>query len=373
MTQAILETIATNPKMVQTYPLNQHITTVDSISLEDQEKIELLASQIDVTDVNSIIGFGADAQKGLTQHADQMLKGVRNKDTGPAGQVMGDIMIQVSGLGLDSLDPDAKPGWFGKMLKKLSPIQRFIQKYDTIENQIDTMICKLETEKLKLSRDIISLDGMYEEALQFFHDLRLYIAAGELRLKQINEVGLPAAKSKLNSSSDVLAAQELRDLQERTFDLERKIQDLMLTRTATMQLLPQLRMIQDVDKGLVTKIQTQIMTTIPIWKSQIAMAITLWRQQEAIKISRTVSDGTNDMLLRNFELLKTNSGAARREIERGSIDIETLRTTNANLISAIKEATEIATEGRRKRVESQAEMLKLENELKVALKDAANF
>jgi uncharacterized protein YaaN involved in tellurite resistance len=348
------------------------LVAAQELDAADTAKVYEIAKTINMSDTNSIISFGVDAQRGLTEHSDCILKGVRNKDTGPAGEVMNNLMVQVRTLGLDSLDPNAKQSLLGRIFKSLTPVQKFIQSYETIESQVDSMVSKLEREKQTLSRDIIMLDGMYEEALKFFHDLELYIKAANLKLDEVNTVDVPALAAQVEASDSMEDTQALRDLQERALDLERKINDLLLTRTATMQLLPQLRMIQDVDKGLVNKIQSSILVTIPMWKTQIAMAITLWRQASAIKTEQAVADATNEMMVKNAALLKQGSGDARRAMERGVVDIETLKKVNGDLIETIKEATQIAIEGKKARVKAQSEMVQLEADLKTALKDAAN-
>jgi uncharacterized protein YaaN involved in tellurite resistance len=348
------------------------LVAAQELDAADTAKVYEIAKTINMSDTNSIISFGVDAQRGLTEHSDCILKGVRNKDTGPAGEVMNNLMVQVRTLGLDSLDPNAKQSLLGRIFKSLTPVQKFIQSYETIESQVDSMVSKLEREKQTLSRDIIMLDGMYEEALKFFHDLELYIKAANLKLDEVNTVDVPALVAQVEASDSMEDTQALRDLQERALDLERKINDLLLTRTATMQLLPQLRMIQDVDKGLVNKIQSSILVTIPMWKTQIAMAITLWRQASAIKTEQAVADATNEMMVKNAALLKQGSGDARRAMERGVVDIETLKKVNGDLIETIKEATQIAIEGKKARVKAQSEMVQLEADLKTALKDAAN-
>ena len=348
------------------------LVAAQELDAADTAKVYEIAKTINMSDTNSIISFGVDAQRGLTEHSDCILKGVRNKDTGPAGEVMNNLMVQVRTLGLDSLDPNAKQSLLGRIFKSLTPVQKFIQSYETIESQVDSMVSKLEREKQTLSRDIIMLDGMYEEALKFFHDLELYIQAANLKLDEVNTVDVPALAAQVEASDSMEDTQALRDLQERALDLERKINDLLLTRTATMQLLPQLRMIQDVDKGLVNKIQSSILVTIPMWKTQIAMAITLWRQASAIKTEQAVADATNEMMVKNAALLKQGSGDARRAMERGVVDIETLKKVNGDLIETIKEATQIAIEGKKARVKAQSEMVQLEADLKTALKDAAN-
>ena len=219
------------------------------------------------------------------------------------------------------------------------------------------------------------LDGMYDEALIFFNELAFFIEAGELKLVDVRENDIPALQAAFDAAegnAQMLKGNELRDLTERTLDLERKVNDLMLTRTATMQLLPQLRMIQDVDKGLVNKIQSSILTTIPLWKGQIAMAITIYNASKAGKAARMVGDATNEMLVANSEMLKTASHDARVEMERGVIDIESLKTVNANLIATIVEAGDIAAEGKKARIASAKEMGKLEFDLKTAIKTASD-
>lgn len=339
-------------------------------SPEDQSRVKALMAQIDIANTDSIINFGVEAQGGLAKQTDAMLKGVRSKDTGPAGEVMNGLMIQIRGLGLDSLDPNEKQGFLAKMLGKLTPIAKFIQSYESIESQVDAMVTKLTQEKNTLQRDVIMLDDMYNEALAFFDDLSFYIEAGELKLADVKNVDIPALQAKADETGEMLDAQALRDINERTLDLERKINDLMLTRTVTMQMLPQLRMIQDVDKGLVTKIQSSVLVTIPLWKGQIAMAITLHRQASAIKTQKAVADATNEMMLKNSAMMKQNSGDARREMERGVIDIETLKQVNADLIATMVEAGQIAEEGKKARISAQADMAKCETELKIALKNS---
>lgn len=338
---------------------------------QDQKRIQDLKSSIDMNNTTSIISFGVNAQTGLTERSNDILSGVRNKDTGPAGEVMNNLMVQIRGLGLDDLNPNQERGFFGKLLGKLTPVAKFIQQYEGIEGQVNSMVSNLQTHQSVLERDIVMLDGMYDEALDFFNNLAFYIEAGELKLNEVRSIDIPTLEQEIeqltNEQTSMVKANELRDLNERANDLERRIHDLKITRQVTMQMLPQLRMIQDVDKGLVTKIQSSILTTIPIWKTQIAMAITLWRQADATKTTKSVTDATNEMLVKNSALLKENSGAARREIERGVVDIETVKKVNSDLIATINEAIQIAQEGHTARVAAQADMIKCESELKQAL------
>jgi len=369
--------VEVNPELSLEESKGKLATLSENKSLEDQKRVKELKDQIDMGNTSSIISFAVDIQGGLTEKSNAILSGVRNKDTGPAGEVMNGLMVQIRGLGLDDLTPGEKRGLWAKLLNKLTPVAKFIQQYEGIESQVDSMVNQLETHKRTLERDVIMLDGMYDEALVFFNNLAFYIEAGELKLVDVRSIDIPALEkevSEADEKSSMIKANELRDLNERANDLERRVHDLMLTRQVTMQMLPQLRMIQDVDKGLVTKIQSSVLTTIPIWKTQIAMAITLWRQAEATKSTKAVTDATNEMLLKNSKLLKDGSGAARREIERGVVDIETIKQVNQDLIATINEAVQIASDGHKARIAAQADMIKCEAELKDALvnsKDSA--
>lgn len=365
--------VAVDPELSLETSKGQLTTLSKNTSLEDQKRVKELVTQIDMGNTASIISFGVPAQRGLTERSDALLSGVRNKDTGPAGEVMNGLMVQIRGLGLNDLKPGEKPGFFAKLLSKLTPVQKFIQQYESIESQVDSMVNRLENHKRTLERDIIVLDGMYDEALDFFNNLAFFIEAGELKLEDVRNVDIPTLETEVQQADEhtsMAKANELRDLIERANDLERRVHDLKLTRQVTMQMLPQLRMIQDVDKGLVTKIQGSVLTTIPLWKTQIAMAITLWRQAEAVKTTKAVTDATNEMLEKNSALLKENSGAARREIERGVVDIETVKKVNQDLIATITEAVQIAEEGHKARVAAQADMINCEGKLKAALINA---
>ena len=257
------------------------------------------------------------------------------------------------------------------MLSKLTPLQKFIQQYEGIESQVDSMVVKLETEKRKLERDVVMLDGMYDDALVFFNELAWYIEAGEGKLTDVRENDIPALATKAEETGEMLDAQALRDLTERANDLERKVHDLKLTRQVTMQMLPQIRMIQDVDKGLVTKISSSVLTTIPLWKTQIAMAITIWNQASAVKTQKAVTDATNEMLAKNSTLLRQTSADARKEIERGVVDIETVKKVNADLIATIQESIQIAEQGQQARITASAELKEEEAKLKMALRNAS--
>ncbi len=341
---------------------------LDSLPAAQRERVREVMAEIDLENSQSIIAFGVEAQRKLTSSADEMLQRVRNKEVGPVGDTLGDLMTRVRGLGIDELDPDKERGWFEKaVLRRVEPLARFVQRYETVQDQIEDMIVVLESHKSRLLRDVNMLDNLYEATVDYFHQLELYILAAGAKLRELDEDVLPKLQAKAQETGDMLDAQKLRDTIARRDDLERRIHDLQLTRQVTLQSMPQIRLIQDVDKSLVNKIQSSILTTIPVWKSQIAMAITLWNQKKAVDTQRAVTDTTNEMLERNAELLRLGSAEARREIERGIFDIETIKKVNEDLITTIEESIEIVQEGRRKRREAEREMERLEDDLKQAL------
>jgi len=356
------------PAAIPPVGIPSDVTPIGKLDATKQQKVRELMTKIDMNDIHSIIAFGVEAQRELTAAADRMIDGVRNKETGPVGEALGDLMLEVRGLGISDLKPNEKPGVLRRvLLRNVHPVARFIQQYEMVQHQIDSIVAKLEQHRGHLLRDVTMLDKMYESSLAYLGALELYIIAAVEKLRQIDREVLPEMKAQADRSGDVLDAQNLSDMMARRDDLERRIHDLRLTRQVTMQSLPQIRMIQDVDKSLLSKIQSSVLTTIPVWKSQITMTIALWNQQEVLKVQKAVTDTTNEMLARNAELLRMGTAEARKEIERGIFDIETVRKVNEQLISTIKESIRIAEEGRLKRVAAEAEMQRLENDLKQAL------
>jgi uncharacterized protein YaaN involved in tellurite resistance len=353
---------------------NALAVAANNTSPEDQNKIKSLVSSIDINDTSSIINYGREAQSGLSDQTSAMLAGVRNKDVGPVGDVMNGLMVEIRGLGLNDLDPNAENGFLAKLMRKVTPLQKFIQKYESIESQVDSMVAELENHEKVLGRDVVMLDGMYDESMKFFNNLALYIEAAELKLAMVRSTDIPAATAAMEAAegNDAMRlTQELQDLSSRVLDLERKIDDLGLTRVATMQMLPQLRMIQDVDKGLVNKIHSCVVSTIPLWKGQIAMSMTIWNATKAAASTKAIGDATSEMLIANAQHLKGANAAARTEMERGIVDMDALKTVNALLIETIQETADIVDMGKQARLSKKADMITMEINLKDALKGAA--
>ncbi len=334
------------------------VVALDKVSQDERSKIDVLTSKIDVSDTNSIIFFGSDAQEKLTEISDNMLEGVRNKDVGGAGAALNEMVATLRGFDSEGLE---RPGFFARLFGRAKPVVKFLQQYEKVSKQIDGITNNLESHKTKLLTDIVSLDRLYDANLDYFHELELYIAAGNEKLVQVDNEVIPAKESAVSGTQDTLEAQELRDLRSARDDLERRVHDLRLTRQVTMQSLPSIRIVQENDKGLVTKINSTLVNTVPLWRQQLATAVTIFRSQQATKSVKAASDLTNDLLEKNAEMLKTANEETRKQIERGVFDIEAVKKANQTLIATIEDSLRIADEGKRLRAEALVELQKAED------------
>lgn len=334
---------------------------------EKKQAIEVAMKEVDLRDTQSILYFGSKAQQELTQISDQMLEGVRNKDTGPAGSALNEMLGALRGFKVDDLAGGKKPGFLGRLLGAVSPVVKFLQRYEDVRKQIDSIGDRLTQHEGKLMTDIVSLDRLYDANLNYFHHLADYIAAGEELLKRVDGEVLPAKEKEVAASQEILKAQELRDLRAARDDLERRVHDLKLTRQVAMQSLPSIRLVQENDKSLVNKIRSTIANTIPLWRQQLAQAVTIARSQEAAQTLKAASDLTNDLLTANAERLKTANAEVRKEIERGIFDIEAVEKANKMLIATIEESLQIADDGKRKRVVAEERLKSCEAELRQTL------
>ncbi|MCQ8103299.1 toxic anion resistance protein [Methylomonas sp. SURF-2] len=339
---------------------------------EKQLKIRQLAGEIDIRDSQSVLFFGSKAQEQLTAISDRMLEGVKNKDTGPAGQDLNDMVATIRGFDIDELDPNKKPGFLAKLLGKAKPVVKFIQQYEEVRKQIDSITDRLEKHKSNLLTDIASLDRLYQANLEYFHTLEDYIAAGDEKLRELDGEVLPELAAAAETAGDVLAAQNLRDARAVRDDLERRVHDLRLTRQVAMQSLPSIRLVQENNKGLVNKINSTIVNTIPLWRQQLATAVTIFRSSQAAETVKAATDLTNDLLAANAENLKLANAETRKQLERGVFDIEVIKQANQALIDTIQESLQIADEGKKMRDEAVLQLQECEAELKKALVSAQN-
>ena len=329
--------------------------------------------EIDMSDTNSIVSFGSGAQAELQEISQAMLGGVRNKDVGPAGDSLRNIVTTIRGFSVSELDVRRKRTWWEKLLGQAAPFAKFTAKFESIQGQIDKITDDLLGHEHTLLKDIKSLDILYDKTLQFYDELALYIAAGTEKLEDLDGTVIPlkaAEVDKAPEADQVMVAQELRDLRAARDDLERRVHDLKLTRQVTMQSLPSIRLVQENDKSLVTKINSTLVNTVPLWETQLAQAVTIQRSAEAAGAVRAANDLTNELLTANAKNLRDSNKIIREEMERGVFDIEAVKQANADLIGTINESLAIADEGKAKRAAAEVELKKMEAELRDTLASA---
>lgn len=332
------------------------------LSEEEKRMAEQFAKQIDLTNSSMILQYGAGTQKKMADFSETALENVRTKDLGEVGTLLGNVVQE-----LKDFDEEEERGFFGIFKKQANKIQNLKAKYAKTEANIN-QICKiLENHQVKLMKDIALLDKMYELNLTYFKELTMYILAGKKKLKEVREGQLADMTMKAQRSALAEDAQAARDMESMCQRFEKKIHDLELTRMVSIQTAPQIRLVQNNDTVMVEKIQSTIVNTIPLWKSQMVLALGVAHSTQAAKAQREVTDMTNELLRKNAETLKMATIETAKESERGIVDMETLKATNESLISTLDEVMNIQQEGRRKRQEAEVEMQKLENELKEKL------
>lgn len=340
---------------------------VDILSEEHRQKAYELSKQIDPTDHQAIILYGTQAQSKLLHFSQTMLEHVQNKDIGEIGDILSELMQKLEQVNPEELQPEKK-NFFLRMFGKIShSVHEILSKYQKTSAQIERISVKLDLAKQTLLRDIQLLEQLYEKNKDYFHALNIYIAAGELKLEELHTKIIPELRKKAETSGDQMAYQEVNDMVQFADRLEKRLHDLKLSRQITIQSAPQIRLIQNTNQTLAEKIQSSIMTAIPLWKNQIAIALTLIRQRHAVEAQKQVSKTTNELLLKNAEMLKANTIETAQENERGLVDIETLKKTQENLISTLEEVLRIQQEGRAKRYQVEQELSTMENELKQKL------
>ena len=338
---------------------------------EERKKVDSIKNSLNVMDSQACIQFGTPAQRNISDFADSILNTVRSKDSGYVGELLQSLVSDIRDADFSAGGDDEgildKIPLFSSAKKKL---EKMMMRYEKLEVQIDQIEGKLDQAKMEMLKDIGMFDMMYEKNLEYFQELNLYITAGEERIRELREQDIPGLKAQAAASPDPMAAQLVHDFEENVNRFEKKVHDLKLSRTIAIQTAPQIRLIQNNDKLLVDKIQTAVLNTIPIWKSQIVIALGLGKQQKVLKLNQEISETTNELLKRNSELLKTNTIETAKEAERSVVDMETLKKTNENLIAAIEETLSIQKEGREKRQAAEAELNRLEGGLKDVLRGA---
>ncbi|WP_442771704.1 toxic anion resistance protein [Paenirhodobacter enshiensis] len=336
-------------------------------------EIRARMDEVTLGDSGSVLYFGAKAQTELQTISQQMLGDVKNKDLGPAGDSLGQIVTALRGFSVSELDVRRKRSLWEKITGRAAPFARFLSRFEKVQDQIDTITAELESHEMKLLKDVKGLDQLYGKTLGFYDELALYIAAGEAKLAEIDATVVPAKEAEVEAAPEdqkILRAQELRDLRSARDDLERRVHDLKLTRQVTMQALPSIRLVQENDKSLITKINSTLVNTVPLWETQLAQAVTIQRSAEAAGAVKQAADLTNELLTANAKNLRQANQAVRTEMERGIFDIEAVKTANAELIATIEDSLRIADEGKARRAAAEKDLTEMEGKLRETLASA---
>ena len=344
---------------------------LDKADQETHDSITAYQAQIDMSDSQSILSFGTRAQREVTQISEQMLSGVRGKAVGPAGEALAAMVRTMRELDLGLIDPNKKPNWLQRGIGRAQHgLSAFQSQYEQISSQIERITHQLDQHKTTMLQDIEKLDRLYGASLDYFHDLEIWIAAGDAKLSELDQQAIPALDAKSQASGDLLDAQQLRDLRQARDDLERRVHDLRLTRQVTMQSLPSIRLLQENDKTLVGKINSTLANTVPLWQTQLAQSLTLFNTQKAGLAVKAANDLTNALLTQNAEALREANRTVRSEAERGVVDVEALQRANDSLINTLQESLQIAQDAKAQRRDAEQQLVAMERSLKSTLRAA---
>ena len=335
---------------------------VEEIELTEDEKkmIDQFVDKIEISNSNAILQYGVGAQKKISDFSQSALNEVKTKDLGEIGDILSKVVFQLKNFE----EGEEKKGVFGFFKKGKDKVTQMKINYENAENNIDEMCNVLENHQVQLLKDIAMLDRMYDINRTYFKELCMYILAGKKKLKKLEEEEIPKLQEKAKQSNNPQDAQELNDFVALCNRFEKKIHDLELTKMISLQMAPQIRLIQNNDSLMAEKIQSTIINTIPLWKNQMVLSLGVAHATDAARVQREVTDMTNELLRKNAEILKTSTIETAKESERGIVDIETLRATNESLISTLDEILNIQTEGRQKRREAEIELRNIEEQLK---------
>ena len=338
------------------------------LSPEEERLIEEFSSKIDISNSQAVLTYGVGSQKKIAEFSENALERVKTKDLGEIGDMLAGVVGEIRSLEIDEEDK----GFFGLFKKSGNKLANMKAKYDKVEVNVNNISKALEDHQVTLMKDVLMLDKMYELNMNYYKELSMYIMAGKKRLERANNIELPELIKKADESGLPEDTQKAKDFSQMINRFEKKIHDLELTKTVSLQMAPQIRLIQNNDSMMSDKIQSTIVNTIPLWKNQMVIAIGLKHSTDAAKAQKAVSDMTNELLKKNAESLKAATIETAKESERGIIDIETLKSTNKTLISTFDEVIKIQDEGRKKRKEAEAELRNIENEMRSKLLEISN-
>lgn len=361
-----IDTLTTTQQSEISALKDQQVATrlIDKLPEDRQKQAQELASKIDIQDTQAVITYGANAQNKLSEFSQSMLNHVQAQDIGPVGDSLTDLMYR-----LNEANPDELRAGEGNIFKKMfgkvkQSVFEITAKYQKIGAQIDKIAVKLDREKEGLLKDNLMLEQLYNKNKDYFDALNIYIAAGELKIEELNTAIIPEAMKKAEETGDQMDVQIANDYAQFLDRLDKRTHDLRLARQITIQQAPQIRLIQNTNQALAEKIQASINTAIPLWKNQVVIALTLLRQKDAVTAQRQVSETTNDLLKKNSEMLKISAIETAKENERGVVDIETLQKTQNDLVETIQETLRIQQEGKEKRRAAEIELSQMEEDLK---------
>ena len=355
-----------SPNLVPEKAVGRIAQTVEELTPAERAEVDKIKEGLDLTDSAAIIDFGTTAQKNIADFSDSILSNVRTKDSGYVGELLGELLTNVK-----SFEPKSSEGGF---LKKLPLVGSFVGKaqtvmqgYEKVSVQVEKVKTSLQKARMLMMKDVSMLDSLFTKNLEYFKTLELYIRAGEEKLQEMREVTLPKLRAQAAASSDPMAAQVVSDFESAVERFEKKVRDLKISKTISIQTAPQIRLIQNNDKVLIDRVQSAIYNAIPLWKNQMVIALGLTNQRKVLSMQHSVNEMTNDLLKKNAEMLKVGTIETTKENERSIVDIETVRKVNDDLVTTIETTLKIQQEGREKRRAAEAELVALEGRLKKAL------
>ncbi len=334
------------------------------LSKEEKDAIDEFCTKFDVTDSTQVLQFGASAQNKISDFSDSVLNSVKTKNAGEVGELLTDLVVQVKNFDTEVPESMSPKGLKAIFFNAKKQIEKMIAKYDQVSHNVDKIEKQLETQKIKMLKDITIFDTMYDKNLEYFKEISLYIIAGEKKLEELRNVILPELQKKATETGDQADAQKANDMVNMINRFEKKIYDLKTTRIISIQMAPQIRLIQNNDSELVEKIQSSLINTIPLWKNQIVISLGLANSKSALEVQKSVTDTTNEMLKKNSEMLKQGTIEIAEEAEKAIVNVETLQQTNKDIIETLDKVLEIHEKGREKRIEAEKELVNIEKELK---------
>ena len=355
-----------SPNLVPEKAVGRIAQTVEELTPAERAEVDKIKEGLDLTDSAAIIDFGTTAQKNIADFSDSILSNVRTKDSGYVGELLSELLTNVK-----SFEPKSSEGGFLKKLPLVGSLvgkaQTVMQGYEKVSVQVEKVKTSLQKARMLMMKDVSMLDSLFTKNLEYFKTLELYIRAGEEKLQEMREVTLPKLRAQAAASGDPMAAQVVSDFESAVERFEKKVHDLKISKTISIQTAPQIRLIQNNDKVLIDRVQSAIYNAIPLWKNQMVIALGLTNQRKVLSMQHSVNEMTNDLLKKNAEMLKVGTIETTKENERSIVDIETVRKVNDDLVTTIETTLKIQQEGREKRRAAEAELVALEGRLKKAL------